>query len=345
VRVRVREWDPATAPAQEIESVVASLNEALDADLPADPHWQGVGVREYLSETMPGERRICWLADTADAPDPPDASQPVAGHANLLVLGDIGVVELLVHPSARQRGVGRTLLVEVARRAHAEGLDSLGVEVVGGTPAMKFWEAVGFRCAYVEMRSVLDFSTVDWPTMQAMAVSGPAGYRIECHPGTLPAEQLEPYAAAKAVRREVELPDLALRPSSYDAQRLAASLDTLNRRGMKPYLVMAVHEVGGEVAALTEVVTPVQHPSRAHQYDTIVVPEHQGLGLDRAIKARMLLELRAAEPRLTEVQTWNALENDPMARVNAELGFRPDREWREYEADVPELLDRLTTSR
>ncbi len=341
--MRVREWDPDAAPAAEIESVVASLNEALDTDLPADPHWQGVGVREYLSETMPGERRICWLADAADAADTADtADMPVTGHANLLVLGDIGVVELLVHPSARQRGVGRTLMLEVARRAHAEGLDSLGVEVVGGTPAMKFWEAVGFRCAYVEMRSVLDFSAVDWPAMEALAASVPAGYRVECHRGMLPAEQLEPYAAAKAVRREVELPDLALRPSSYDAQRLAASLDTLNRRGMKPYLVMAVHEVSGEVAALTEVVTPVQHPSRADQYDTTVVPEHQGLGLDRAIKARMLLELRAAEPRLTEVQTWNALENDPMARVNADLGFRPDREWREYEADVPELLDRLS---
>jgi GNAT superfamily N-acetyltransferase len=213
--------------------------------------------------------------------------------------------------------------------------------VVGDTPAMKFWEALGFRCAYVEMRSLLDFSAVDWSALDSMAGSAPVGYRLECHRGTLPADQLEPYAAAKAVRRDADLPDLALRPSSYDAQRLAASLDTLNRRGMKPYLVMAVHEVSGTVAALTEVVTPVQHPTRADQYDTIVIPEHQGLGLERAIKARMLLELRAAEPDLAEVQTWNALENDPMARVNADLGFRPDREWREYDADVAGLRERL----
>ena len=37
---------------------------------------------------------------------------------------------------------------------------------------------------------------------------------------------------------------------------------------------------------------PAQHPSRADQYDTIIVPEHNGYGLARAIKARMLLELR-----------------------------------------------------
>ena len=45
----------------------------------------------------------------------------------------------------------------------------------------------------------------------------------------------------------------------------------------------------------------------------------------------MLFELRSAEPELVEVQTWNAQANEPMLKVNAELGFRPDREWCEYE--------------
>jgi hypothetical protein len=30
-----------------------------------------------------------------------------------------------------------------------------------------------------------------------------------------------------------------------------------------------------------------------------------------------------------------------MLKVNADLGFKPDRQWREYEADVPELLEHL----
>jgi len=110
---------------------------------------------------------------------------------------------------------------------------------------------------------------------------------------------------------------------------------------MKPYLVLAVHDQSGEVAALTELVVPAQHPGRGDQYDTIVVPAHQGLGLEQAIKARMLLELRGVEPQLAEVQTWNALEHDPMAEVNAGLGFRADRDWYEYEADVLDLIRHL----
>ena len=69
---------------------------------------------------------------------------------------------------------------------------------------------------------------------------------------------------------------------------------------MKPYIVLGVHESSGEVAGLTEVVVAARaHPTRADQYDTIVVPEHRGYGIDRAIKARMLLELRSAEPKLS----------------------------------------------
>ena len=51
----------------------------------------------------------------------------------------------------------------------------------------------------------------------------------------------------------------------------------------------------------------------------------------------MLFELRSAEPGLTEVQTWNAAINEPLIKVNQELGFVADRQWLEYEGDVVEL--------
>lgn len=326
----VRAWDPAAAPQAEIESVVAALNRVFAVDLPGDPPWQPEGMRVYLTETLPGERRLCWLAWSGE----PD-SGPI-GHANLLVLGDIGVLEVLVHPERRHRGVGQALVSTAARQAYQDGIVSIGVEAVGGTPSIKFWESLGFQCAYVEVRSVLPVATVDPGRLATMAAAVPAGYRVEFHPSGLPKPLLEPYAAAKASRRESS--EFELRPSSYDAHRLAESLTTLSRRGMRPYLVLAVHEPTEAVAALTEVVVPRLHPGRADQYDTIVVPEHRGLGLERAIKARMLLELRRAEPQLVEVQTWNAPENDPMADVNTELGYHPDREWREYEIDVLDLV-------
>jgi len=319
----------------ELAAVIDLLNAVVSKDLPGDPPWRIEGFRDYLATTMPGERRAAWII-----PDP--ESGRLIGYATVLLMPDMGVLELFVHPAARRRRVGSALLLAAARRADNEGIESLGLEVIGDTTAVPFYEAHGFRWAYVELRNVLDLSTVDWDKLGEMAQGIGSGYHIESYPGGPPESLYEAYAAAKgSVRDDGGASNLDLRPSSYDAERLRASLTTLHARGLKPYIVLAVHESTGEVAGLTEVVVPQQRPTRADQYDTIVVPTHRGYGIGRAIKARMLFELRNAEPGLKEVQTWHAIENEPLLKVNAEMGFLPDREWREYEVDVADLLTRL----
>jgi GNAT superfamily N-acetyltransferase len=337
----VREWDPRTAAAEEIRSLVETLNAVLTADLPDDPTWQDSQVREYLAETMPGERRICWIAEEdADA----EGEGTIFGCVSILLLGDIGVLEVLVHPQVRRRGLGRELVAMAARRAYHEGFSSIGVEAIGGTAAIAFFEALGFEREFVETRSVLTLSMVDWLALGEMARGISSGYRVEYHPGGPPESLIEAYAQAKLEVQDSDDNDLDLRPSSSDPQRLRDSLKTLHKRGLKPYIVLAIHEETGAVAGLTEVVVPAQHPERADQYDTIVVRDHRGYGIDRAIKARMLFELRSAEPTLLEVQTWNAQHNESMLKVNAELGFQSDRDWYEYGADVAQLVQRLEQS-
>jgi GNAT superfamily N-acetyltransferase len=333
----VREWDPRAASPAEITSLVETLNAVLAADLPDDPPWQDVQVREYLAETMPGQRRISWIAEDDRLPE---GEGRVFAHVSILLLGDIGVLEILVHPRLRRRGLGRQLVAVAARRAYLEGFTTIGVEAIGNTPAIPFYDALGFQREYVETRSVLNLSKVDWEALGQMAGSIGAGYRIEYYPGGPPEELLEAYAQAKLEAQD-EDDDLDLAPRSSDPQRLRDSLDTLHKRGLKPYIVLAIHEASGVVAGLTEVVVPAQHPERADQYDTIVVRAHRGYGIDRGIKARMLFELRTAEPDLLEVQTWNANAHESMLKVNAELGYQPDRDWYEYGADVARLVQRL----
>jgi GNAT superfamily N-acetyltransferase/predicted GNAT family acetyltransferase len=333
----VREWDPRAASAAEVQSLVETLNAVLAADLPDDPPWQDVQVQDYLAETMPGERRICWVAEDDRLPD---GESSIFGHVSILLLGDIGVLEVLVHPRLRRRGLGRQLVAVAARRAYLEGFSSIGVEAIGSTPAIGFYEALGFEQEYVETRSVLRLSTVDWMALGEMARGIAPGYRVEFHPGGPPDDMLEAYAQAKLEAQDDDN-ELDLAPRSSDPQRLRDSLNTLHKRGLKPYIVLAVHEATGVVAGLTEVVVPAQHPQRADQYDTIVVRDHRGYGIDRAIKARMLFELRSAEPGLHEVQTWNAQHNESMLKVNAELGFQSDRDWYEYGVDVAQLVQSL----
>jgi GNAT superfamily N-acetyltransferase len=333
--VKLREWDPAVASEAELVSWLRAYNDALLADLPDDPRWGMDRLRDYLTVTMPGERRLTWLAEDENSPG------VVLGYGRMLMLDGAGVIELYVIPEARRQRVGDVLLAAIAERAVEEGFTSLGVEVIGGTPAIDFYPARGFNHAYTEMRSILDLATVDWAHLTEMAEGVAHGYRIEYYPGDLPDDLLPAYAEAKQVRRLDPDGDLELRPSSYDAERLRASLRCLQGRGLRPYIVVAIHERTETVAGLTELVVPAVRPSRADQYDTVIVPEHNSYGLARAIKARMLLELRAAESNLREVQTWHAADKEQLQQVNKELGFRPDREWREYEADATDLARRL----
>jgi GNAT superfamily N-acetyltransferase len=333
----VREWDPRAASPAEFESLLDAVNAVLAADLPEDPPWQNSYLREYLSEVMPGERRIAWIAQEEPAED--GTPGRTAAHGHVLLLGNIGVLAVLVHPQFRRRGLGRELIVTAARRTYQEGFTLIGAEVVGDTPAVAFYEAMGFTKEFSEVRSVLRLATVDWTALGEMARTVGPGYRLEFYPGAPPDYLIEPYARAKA--ESADGSDFDLRPSSQNPQRLRDSLNCLHNRGMKPYIVLAIHESTGAVAGLTEVVVPAQHPTRADQYDTIVGREHLGQGIDRAIKARMLLELRTAEPALAEVQTWNAQANEPMLKVNAELGYQPDRDWLEYGVDLAEFLHHL----
>jgi len=301
-----------------------------------------VAVRRPADDCAGRPRSTCPPPRAAGAEDDrlPEGESRVFAHVSVLLLGDIGVLEILVHPDLRRRGLGRQLVAVAARRAYLEGFSSIGVEAIGDTPAIGFYQSLGFEREYVETRSVLTLSKVDWDALRAMADGISTGYRIQYHPGGPPDDLLEAYAQAK-VDAQSDDTDLDLAPRSSDPQRLRDSLDTLHRRGLKPYIVLAIHEASGDVAGLTEVVVPAQHPERADQYDTIVVRDHRGYGIDRAIKARMLFELRAAEPGLLQVQTWNAQQNESMLKVNADLGYQSDRDWYEYGADVAQLVQSL----
>lgn len=326
--MRIRQWDPATAPDREIEAWLRSMNAVLATELGDEPPWHHERLREYLAVTMPGERRAAWIATAGDE---------IVGYLGVILLRDddtrTACIEMFAHPEWRRQGIAHGLLTEAARYAVEQGQDIITAEVVDGTPAESFYAAAGFRRTATEDSAVLDLATVDWNWISDLSRRIAAGYRIENYPDGPPEELLGSYANAKLVIRHTPIADVAW-PAGFEADRLRDSLRTLRARGLRPYVAVAVHEATGEVAGLTELVVPTHRPQRADQYDTIVVPAHRGYGLGLAMKARMLLDLRAEEPQVESVQTWQATDDEPMLRVNLDLGFRPAHRWHEYEATV-----------
>jgi RimJ/RimL family protein N-acetyltransferase len=127
----------------------------------------------------------------------------------------------------------------------------------------------------------------------------------------------------------------AFEPMKWGADRVREMAEVVAKRGDDLYTVAAVH--GDTVAGFTEIVISTSAPARAAQYDTAVVPEHRGKRLGIWVKAAMLEWLLADRPDVREIETDNADDNAHMLAVNEELGFRRQREYREYQADVADL--------
>lgn len=332
--MQVIPFDPATASDTDLERWRGVLNAVVASDMPGEPEWHADRLRDYLAVTMPQEQRVAFVARDTDG--------HMAGHANLLLFGGdysgTGVFEIFVDPTRRGHGVGRDLLKQIADRAAEAGRETIGVEVIATTPAVGFYERYGFTPSVIENRYLLNMGDMDWERIRDGARRIAAGYRLEYYAGGLPETMLERYASTKV---HLRVNGESTWRGSADARRLQDSLDTLANRGLRTHLVVAIAEPSESVVGLTELVVAAQRPTRGDQYDTVVAPEHRSYGLGLAMKARMLCELAENEPQLVDVQTWTASNGDPYAHVDAQLGFRNDVEWYEYEADVAELLDRL----
>ncbi|WP_026929894.1 GNAT family N-acetyltransferase [Glycomyces tenuis] len=335
----LKQLAPSEMTADDIRDWCSVLNDMTAADMPSEPRWRTERLHDYLVGTLPDDQRCLFLYRDDDG--------DLVGHASLIMFGGeqagTAVVELSTRPSARGKGVGKRLLLEVARCAAAHGCRALSVEVIATTPAVGFYDRLGFERAVVEQRHLLRWTEIDWEKIERAAGRLAAGYRLEYHAGGVPERLLDSYASVKANLRTTNDPVVVVPEwrGSAQADRLRDSLATLERRGMRSHIVVAIAEPYGNVVGLTELVVSAQRPTRADQYDTVVDPEHRSYGLGMSMKARILTELRKAEPQLVDVQTWTMETADDVRWINSELGFVHDVDWYDYETDVDELLKRI----
>lgn len=337
----LKQLAPGEMTADDLRDWCSVLNDMTAADMPGEPRWRTDRLNDYLTGTLPGDRRFLFMDRDGDG--------DLVGHASLILFKEgeqagTGVVEMSTRPSARGKGVGSRLLRAVAECARSNGCRTLAVEVIATTPAVGFYDRHGFARSAVEQRHLLRWADIDWEKIEHAAGRLAAGYRLEYHAGGVPDRLLDSYADVKANLRSGG-GNIAFvtewRGSAY-APALRDSFATLESRGLRSHIAVAISEPYGNVVGLTELVVSAQRPTRADQYDTVVAPQHRSYGLAMTMKARLLTELRRAEPQLVDVQTWTLENADDVRWINAELGFVHDVDWYDYEADVDKLLARLS---
>lgn len=336
--IAIRTFDPAAATDEDWERFYAYVCARFDeAGLPGRPptlaRW-----KDWLRAPAPHGERRHWIAEDGDRVVSSLGlnryrSDPVR------IEGNGGVLR-----PHRRRGIGTGWLRKaLAWMAEVAG-DRLQC-VTSDEDGRAFLEHFGFGRVRALRASRLDLRAADPALLDTWIGGLPPGVVLEVHESPHDDARLAEYTAlANAIHRTVpgieDFDAVGDRTPEETRARLAQSTGA---DGIH-HLVVA-REPDGTASGLTDVGWRPDRPEGAHQMLTGVLPECQGRGIGKALKATMVRHLLARHEEIEHLTTSNATTNAAMLSINERLGFSRFLTQTIYRIDRERLAAGLAPSR
>ncbi len=261
-----------------------------------------------------------------------DGDQVVgAGFAMLSMLDNTSTawVFAAVEPQLRGRGIGAVVLDGLLELAQREGrtqlLGGAGIpfEERETSPIIVWAKEHGFSVANVEIQRHLDLPVDDalLDRMAATAAERHADYEVRTFVGRIPDELLASWCdLSNLFMLEAPLGEVEAEAGRTTPEAVRQRDELTDSMGRTVYRAVALH--GDTVVAHSDLgVPPDAH--EAHQWGTLVHPDHRGHRLGAAVKVANLRQLQEGHPKVPHVVTTNAETNAWMVAINEELGFHP----------------------
>jgi GNAT superfamily N-acetyltransferase len=282
----------------------------------ADPlhdtmRWVAVAGQEVIGSARASFRR----------PGTPDA----AAHAPHLYAGGA------VRAEARRQGAGAALLREVLKLMHSLDKTVLTLSAVI-EPGHAFLTQTGAVPKLTTVTSKAIFKELDWVRLgQWEAAAKNRGLQWERYAGRVPREVLLALLPDfTALFADVPLGGLEIPSPQWEIEGFDRLYETFGRTGGAHHLIV-LRDPGGAVAGLTEATWDARMPSLAGQGLTAIARPWRGLGLAKAIKAALLRQVRDNHPEVEAIATGNGEMNAAMRSINVAAGFKPHRNFVEYQ--------------
>ena len=227
----------------------------------------------------------------------------------------------------RRQGIGRALIAGLADFM-AQRHKTIATFKVNLRDGDRFMDAIGAGCKLRTVQNRLLLSSIDWAEMERWALlprPRADGLRWEVHAGRVPMDVLTSLMAPlSTLINQAPLGTLDQPRIRYQLEGYETWYADLDRRGGEHLMVLL--RDGDEVAAVCDASWDQRFPDRVHQALTAVAAPWRGLGLAKAVKARMLLLVRQRLPQVHMVNTFNAQANAAMLSINSRLGFAVHKE-------------------
>ena len=240
---------------------------------------------------------------------------------------DAAYIRGTVHPEARRKGVGGTLMATALDFARAEGRKRFYATALRGGPGCEALRAMGFSSEGLGVNAVRRVDVHDapdglWERLYVEAAAHAADYELVHLVGPTPDDMLEDMVNLHAAINDAPLGDPDDEEDHWDADRVRAYDAAMAGRRQTVYRVMARHRDTGEWAGISMLCVDEFLPTVAFQEDTSVVRAHRGHRLGLLMKADMLRWISQERPEVAATDTWNATTNHHMIAVNERLGAK-----------------------
>jgi GNAT superfamily N-acetyltransferase len=330
--VRIEQYDPKTDE-DRLRACHDLIVSAQPEDDPNVPPPSLSMLRGWLVHGFPDEPPHCFFATA-------DSGAPLGCYALDLPQRENrqnGMLNLLVGPGSRRRGIGTAMLAHAARRAQAADRTLLMGNARVGAPGAAFAAAAGATAVLQDARRILDVGPdlhARLPGLRADAQSHAAGYSLHRWLGATPENLVAGACQLNAAMADAPHSD-SYEWIDWDADRLRAAEQRSAVQGTLEYSVAAIQDSTGDMAALTQVtVDPAGALGWAYQQLTAVARPHRGHRLGMLLKVAMLEWLAEAEPQIRQIMTFNAVPNQYMIAVNEALGHRVSDHFQTFELPV-----------
>ena len=341
--LKARLFDAQTASDTEWAALNAFENRRKAEFSPQDPPRRLERTKLHLQVKIPFHDGYLWVVWSSDGTE-------INASASLQVWGQgsnehVANYDAYVLTEFRRRGLAGQLLgpaVDVARKHNRRLLILHTDSVVPSGEA--FMRRLGARWGSTETVGRLALAEADRGLIRAWqrrAAERASGYELGLWDGPYPEAELKAVAEMMKVMNTAPRDDLEMEDDSFSPEYIRRRDTSKVEREVGRWTFYARRKETGQLAGYTELFLDPFQPDLLDQGDTGVLLEHRNLGIGRWVKAAMIEKVLHDLPEARFIKTGNAASNEPMLRINRELGFKPHSTATIWQLDVDKAAEYL----